>query len=67
MSLFSFKCIRHCLLMLYVMVPYTSSVKPKERKAFLRIFALHSLAVAYLHTSIPLGHSKVDATDAWEV
>ena len=49
------------------MVPYTSSVKPKERKAFLRIFALHSLAVAYLHTSIPLGHSKVDATDAWEV
>ena len=67
MSLFSFKCNSPLLLTLYVMVPYTSSVKPKEQKALLRIFALHSLAVAYLHTSISLGHSKVDATDAWEV
>ena len=30
-------------------------------------FATHSLAVAYLHVLIPLGHSMVDAPGAWEV
>ena len=30
-------------------------------------FTTHSLAVAYLHILIPLGHSMVDAPGAWEV
>ena len=62
MSLFS-PVNGHCLRALSVAVPYTFSVKQKWRTDF----RAHSSAVAYLRTSIPLGHSTADAPGFCEV
>ena len=39
--------------------PYTFFVKPKWRTVVFWFFATHSLAEAYLHTSLPRGYSTV--------
>ena len=57
MSFLSLRANRNCLCTLSVKGSYTFSIKPKWR---MTIFAMRSSAVAYLHTSVPLGHPTVD-------
>ena len=47
----------HCLCMLSVTDLYAFSIKLKQQTVVLWIFAMHFSTVAYLRTSIPLGHS----------
>ena len=57
----------HYLCTLAVTDPYTFSVKSNWQMAAVWGFTTRSLAVAYLRTPIPLGHSTEDAPGTWEV
>ena len=57
----------HCVHTLFVMDPCTFSVTPTWWIVVLWMFTVGSATIAYLCTSIPLGHSTVDAPGAWEV